>query len=268
MIRKIVLGASALALSAAGLGLSGSGSAFAGKPTIIAGTGSDIHCEITGSAKLSPALKDDWIKADHSSDPNVNVKNIPNTPYAPSAPGHVSVKAGGPCTGTVTDGTHTASVTKVKVTLVDEAAHPTVEDGSCYNLLFQEDPPPPPSTARYKSTLTYTSPTAKVVSTTVTDAQLDSTFGVSGGTITGSFAGGTSAAQGFPDGTTLGLLADENADGPGSGPKAATSSSPNAPNICQAGLKIKPTSATLKAPKGFKKIGLVNPGSTVDISKP
>lgn len=266
MFRKIVLTASAAALVAAGLGVSSGSSAFAAKPTITANTGSSVHCDITASVKLNPPLRDNWIKADHAGDANTFVKNLPNTTYAPAAPEHVTVKGAGTCTGTVTQdgGAHTYAVTKVKVGLVDEAAFPTTDPGTCKGL-FVDDMVP--SVARYKVTLSYTSPTAKVVATTVTHAEITATFGVENGTITGSFAGGTSAAQGIPDAHTLSVYADENFDGPGTGPKSATSTSQAAPNECQAGLKVKTTGATLKAPKGFKKITMVA-GSTLDISKP
>jgi hypothetical protein len=77
-------------------------------------------------------------------------------------------------------------------------------------------------------------------------------FTLASTSITGSFAGGTSTATAYVDPTTFSVLANS--------PKAS-STSPVAPDVCEPSLKIKKAGhpdevASLKAPKGFKKLSL------------
>jgi hypothetical protein len=74
--------------------------------------------------------------------------------------------------------------------------------------------------------------------------------------INGSFAGGSSNVHAYVDGTTFGILANST---------KASSTAPAAPDVCEPGLKIKKAgtpgeTATIKAPKGFKKLS-VGPGA-------
>jgi hypothetical protein len=247
-----LVGGSAVALSAT--------PAFAGKPTITAGTGSSISCDITASIKLSVPLKNDWVQAAHSSDPVAAVAAIADTQFAADGPEIITIKGSGTCTGSVTDGTNTASVTAIKFSVTNDPAHlGNTTEATCAGLLNNT----PPSTSEYDSTISYTSASAKITPTTVTDQVIPAgTFNLAGGSITGSFAGssGSIAADGVPDATTVGAIL-----------QAAPTSSAPTPTYpqCQPTLSIKVkkgvTSATLKAPKGLKKISMVA-GSTLTAS--
>jgi hypothetical protein len=274
MIRKFVLTASAVALAAGALGFATAGAASA-KPNaapITAGAGSSLSCSnLTAAVKVSPSLEDDWVKADHSSDPDPKVVAIPNTSYAPPPPEKISGKAASAsCSGsTAKQGALTSNISKIAVTLASEAAHPTTTDGSCIGLADSALGIGAPSTAEYLVTIKYTAAAGqlKVNPTTITDATIPSgtgNFTISGGTVTGSFAGSTNLqiAAGA-NSATIGLFSQELAG------TTATSTSPAAPNVCQAGLKIKgpgtgpKDSATLVKPKGLKAIGLDPASSTV-----
>ena len=173
----------------------------------------------------------------------------------------VTVKGSGTCTGTVTDGTNTASVTAVKFSLTKDPAHlGNTSEATCTAL----ETGMPPSTAKYNVTISYKSDTAKIADTTITDAVIPPvSFTISGGTISGSFAGGSSTANGIPDATTVGAVTQS----------APTSTTPTpAFPQCQPTLTVKTsgkgvTTATLKPPKGLKKVLLVT-GSTLALSKP
>ncbi len=106
----------------------------------------------------------------------------------------------------MTDGTNTASVTAVKFTVVVDPAHTgNTGEETCSGLLTAT----PPSTTEYDSTISYTSPTAKIAPTTVTDQIIPPvSFNLTGGTVSGSFAGPVASvgAVGVPDSTTIGAL--------------------------------------------------------------
>ncbi|MGZ7017316.1 MAG: hypothetical protein ACXVL8_09130 [Acidimicrobiia bacterium] len=51
-------------------------SASAVKPTITATSG-NVNCQITGKVKLHPGLKNNWVQADHQTDPNAAVRANP-----------------------------------------------------------------------------------------------------------------------------------------------------------------------------------------------
>ncbi|MGZ4801380.1 MAG: hypothetical protein ACXV9P_02145 [Acidimicrobiia bacterium] len=264
MMKRIVVAASAFTLVAGGLAVAGLDPAGAAKPTITAGPGSHVNCHISSKAKLSPALKDNWIQADHQSDPDPRVRAIPNTTFASNGPVFVSSKTKTvSCSGTVTDGTNTAPVTGLKVTLVTDPAHPgTTDPATCANLVA----PSSPSTARYNAFIKYKASGAKVSDSTITDASIGNSgagFAVTGGTISGSFAGGTSSTQANVDGTTLGMFISSTAISP----NAVSSTSPNGGVPCQASLKSSPKAVKLKKPKGIKKIGIDSSSSTIDISR-
>ena len=261
MFKTVMKSALAVSLAAGGVIALSSAPAFAGKPTITAGAGSSIHCSITASTKLSVPLKNDWVQSAHATDPEAAVVAIADTQFGANGPEGVTIKGSGTCTGTVTDGTNTASVTAIKFSVgVDPAHTGNVTEETCSGLLSAT----PPSTTEYDSNISYTSPTAKIAPTAVVDQIIPpASFNLTGGTISGSFAGagGSVGASGVPDSTTIGALTQA----------APTSTSPTpAFPQCQPTLSIKVkkgvTVATLKAPKGLKKIGLVA-GSTLTESR-
>src|SRR5271167_3409975 len=104
MFKKLLVGTAALAVAVSGLVAATAGLSGAGKPTITAGPGSSLSCNITAKGKLSPSLKNDWMQAAHSTDPDPAVVAIPNTTFGADGPVIVSIKGSGTCTGTVTDG--------------------------------------------------------------------------------------------------------------------------------------------------------------------
>jgi len=124
VFRKLIVGAAALAVGCTGLVAASAGVSGAMSPTITAGSGSHITCSITASIKLSPSLKNDWVKSDHSTDPVQAVKDIVDTTFAVNGPEVVALKGVGTCTGNVTDGINTAPVTSIKFTLNSDPAHP------------------------------------------------------------------------------------------------------------------------------------------------
>jgi hypothetical protein len=115
-------------------------SASASKPTITAGPGSSVHCDIAATGTFTPsgknkpkiALKNDWAHALHSglaADPGFNPKTgttgdagviaavaaIPDTAFASRALLTETDKGASlDCAGTATDGVHTAPVTGAK----------------------------------------------------------------------------------------------------------------------------------------------------------
>jgi hypothetical protein len=249
-----------MALAVGGLVASAGPASAAAKPDITAGPGSSVQCSITAKVKLAPGLKNDWVKADHQSDSSAAVRAIPDTRFAASGPVSTSVKGKGTCTGSVTNGTATAPVSSVKLMLIPDPGHPgSSDEATCTSLLTTTD-----STARYDVALTWKSTGARVADTTITGASITPAglgFATTGGTISGSFAGGTSTSQGNVDGTTINAFLQP----------APTSSSPTpAFPQCQPSIKLKTKkgvqSASLKAPKGLKKITIV-PGSTLDVSR-
>jgi hypothetical protein len=284
MIRKYFMAASAVALAAGSFGLATAGTASASTPTITAGAGSSLNCSnVKATVKVSPALKDNWVHADHqattgaNAEPNSDVRAIPDTTYAPPAPTHVTGKAtSSTChSSSATDGTNTAAITGITVTLADEPAHPTTSPGSCIGLVDGAIGTGPPSTAEYKVTITYKATGAKVTPTTMTDAVIPEgtgNFTVDGGTVTGSFGGSTNLqVSAGVNAATAGIFGQE-ITGPAPDGTTVANSTVNkgkAPNACQPGVKIKgspsvpskPHSATPVAPKGLTEIG-IDPSST------
>jgi hypothetical protein len=259
MKRRIVSIIAVVALALAEVGLV-AGPAGAAKPTITAGPGSSVHCAITAKVKLYTKLKNEWVQADHQSDPSAAVRAIPDTRFSENGPVATRVKGKGTCSGSITDGVSTASVFKVKFELTSDPLHPGSSDpATCASLLAGGE-----STARYNSVIQWKSKEAKVTNTAVHDAAITPAglgFETSGGTVSGSFAGGSSVSQGNVDGDTI--LAFTQA------PPTSTNPVPTY-RQCQPSIKLKTKkgvqSAKLKKPKGFKKITIV-PGSTLDISR-
>lgn len=232
-------------------------SVSAAGPTITAGSGSHLSCDITGKAKVSPGLKDNWEQLQHTSDPNPLVQALPDKTFSANGPVSVKVKGSGSCTGTITDGTHTVMNPSLTFTLSVDPSHPGSTDPATCSAFNTNSPP---NTALYDTTLKWKSPSATITPTTVTDSS-ESWLGegpvVNGGTIAGSFAGGTAGAATTVDSTTLSALLQ--------GPPSSTSPVPAFPQ-CQPTLKIGAHSAKLKAPKGLKKFSVVSPSTFVIVS--
>jgi hypothetical protein len=276
MIRKLVLAASTVALIGGSMfaAVGQSGAAV----TITAGPGSSLGCNnVASSVKVSPPLKDDWVKSEHSGDSNADVKGLPNTPFAPAAPEHVKAKGTGTgCSGSVAkQGATTLNITKVSLTMLDEAAHPTTDPGSCLGLADQATGTGDPSPARYTVTLKYTATGGKVLPTTISHAQIASgtgDFTVENGTVSGSFAGSTDMAiHAKPTTGTILLFASvlNRSDSATTG-GVASSGHPGAWNVCEPSLKIKTGtkhSAKLVKPKGLKTIGIDAATSSIEGSR-
>jgi hypothetical protein len=261
MFRKIAVVVAGLAVATGGLVALTAGVSGAAKPIVTAGPGSSIKCSVTAKVKVSPSLKNNWVKSQHTSDPDVAVRAIVDTTFAANGPVLISVKGSGTCTGTVTDGVNTLPVTGVKFSVANDPAHlGSATPATCSSLVTGV----PPSTAEYDTSISYSASGGKVTPTTITDQVIPpASFSISGGTLSGSFAGGTATTNGVPDSTTIGAVTQA--------PASSTAPVPAFPQ-CQASIKIKPASAkhpetaSLKAPKGLKKI-LIVPGSTLDISR-
>jgi hypothetical protein len=259
MIRRIALAGAAGALALGALAASGIGSAGAAVPTITTATSANISCGITAKVKISPALKNNWDQQAHEAadgETNTDVQAIPDTKFNTDGPGTTSAKSKSiSCTGTATDGTNIATITAIKVTLgngtpaVDNP--PLQDDNTCAGLLAGTQPGDVGAT--YSSIITFKASGAKLASTTVNNSNLGISgvgFALTGGTITGSLAGGNGKTQAYiNDTTTL----------PAIGASPATSAAPTPNRTCEANLKIKTGThhaASLKGPKGLKKIGI------------
>jgi hypothetical protein len=260
MFRKLAVLVAGVAVAAGGLVAVTAGVSGAAKVTVTAGPGSHISCNITAKVKLAPGLKNNWIQSQHASDPDAAVRAIPDTTFAANGPVLIGVKGSGSCTGTVTDGVHTLPVAGVKFSVVNDPAHlGSATPATCTGLVTGM----PPSTAQYDTSLTYSAVGGKVTPTTITGGTIPpASFSIQGGTISGSFAGGTSATNGVADNTTIFAVTQA--------PATSTNPVPAFPQ-CEASIKIKPAgkhpeSATLKAPKGLKKVAIVA-GSTLALSR-
>jgi hypothetical protein len=250
MLKKIGLTAAAVAVASSGLVAATATGAAAGKPTITA-TGGDVTCDIGGKAVIKPKLNNPWVAADHSSDPNPAVVALPNTDFGDhSTPSVTTFKGKGTCTGTATDGVSTVTVTAIKVTVGITAATNT---NSCAGLVDTGD-------SAVHVDIAWKGSDGKVNPTTLDNVDLGQAvlpggvgFSLSGGTVAGSFAGGTSSATAFVDPPTVFAILGA----------AATSAQPVSSSVCESSLLLKdkkgvPT-AKLKKPKGLGKI-VIGPG--------
>jgi len=273
-----------LALSAAGFVAA---PAAQGTITIVPGSGSSVSCDIAGTAKLSPALANDWPKASHQADPGdasatgavvskdaatytgnatitAAIASIPDSNYsAGSVAVTTSAKVASiSCSGTVTDGTH--SDTMLSAAIGSSSISAGTSEATCGGLAS-------PGTSLFTSIVKWkTNGGAKVADSTVTSslATLTDAHGVgfeldadgTGGTsITGSFSGGSSTSKAYVDGTTFGAITGSGSNGKST--TAANSTSPCEPTI---NGKFTPAASgvsdavgiKLKKPKGFKLITL------------
>jgi hypothetical protein len=275
------VGGAALALSAVGL-VSTSSGANAGTPTITAGPGSSVSCVITGVAKLSPTLANDWSQAAHSSDPgdanpiggpsstitgNATVKaamaSIPDTTYsAGTVPVTTSAKVSSTsCSGTVTDGTNTDTVASAAITTASTSAG--TSEATCSGLAS-------PGTSTFTTIIKWKGTVDKINPTTAVSSLSDladshgvgfelKADGTGGTSISGSFGGGSSDSKAYIDPATLGALLG-----------APSTSAAQTGSLCEATLSGKFTPAAagasdavaikLKKPKGLKAITIQNSG--------
>jgi hypothetical protein len=263
MIRRIALAGAAGALALAGLAASGIGGAGAAPVVVTNATSANISCTIATTAKIAPALKNNWDQQAHEAadgETNPYVQAIPDTKFNTDGPNSVSAKAKSiTCSGSATDGTNTATVTGVQLTLLGGTQAidnpPLQDDNTCAGLLAGTAPED--TAATYKSDVKFKTTGAKMVNATATGIALAPAgigFGLTGGTWAGSLAGGNGKTQAnLASGDTLAQVT--------SPPASSSQPVPNGTQ-CEATLKVKADkpgkpgtgSASLKAPKGLKKI--------------
>jgi len=269
------------------LSVVGVASAYAGKPTITAGPGSLVSCDFTAKAGFTDglnakqALKNDWKASEHATDPGFNSKTnssgdadvtaavaaVPDTQFSVNNPITTTSKGKSTsCSGTVTDGTNTANVTGAK--LLSAGTSNNSNPATCSGLADTSS-----TDGSWSSIIQWKADTAKVADTTITGGTLSALvdpdgslgFKLSGGTATGSFAGGSSTTDAYLDAKT----------GPSviaavTGPKVDSSNAASikALNPCEPGLKVKinktpPDLASIKGGKGIKKVGLGPSGANL-----
>jgi hypothetical protein len=281
MIRTVIKTALAASLVAGGFIALTAIPAAAKTITITASGASSLNCSITATVKISPSLKDDWTQ---TADFYTAVAALPTTVFASLTPGTTSSKAAGTCTGTVTDGTNSFTATNaspilVSAKLATDPAHPGTGENSCAALVAATGTP-----AEYNTSIKFTTPVGsgyKITSTTIADSSLAHQvsppgFALSGGTISGSFAGGSSSSTDLidPNVGDLPISALIQPAETGANAIAGTYVSLG----CQPTLKIKLSktdttpgtpgyigSASLKAGKGIKAIAIIS-GSTLDFA--
>jgi hypothetical protein len=245
----------------------------ASSPTITAGPGSTVHCTLIGKGGFSSggaktALKNNWNQSDHTgvnADPGTAavaaaVAGVPNTTFAAAGPITETVKLKAACTGNAVSGSTTAPITGATIV----ATNVISSAGDCFDTLLGD------GTA--SSTITWKATHAKVNPTTITgqgeNALIDGHgvgFQASGGTITGSFAGGENLIDAYLDAITGPSVINGVV-----GPKVNSTNAANIKtlNPCEPALKVKVPShgaptASIKAGKGIKKIGIGAAGAGV-----
>jgi len=263
MIRRIALAGAAGALALGALAASGIGGAGAAPVVVTTATSANISSTIAATAKLAPALKNNWDQQAHEAgdgESNPYVQAIPDTKFNTDGDNNVSSKAKSlTCTGSATDGVATATVTGVQVTLLSGTPAvdnpPLQDDNTCSGLLAGTGPGD--TAATYTADIKFKTTGAKLPNTQISDMALAPAgigFGLTGGTLSGSIPGGNSKTQAnLASGDTLNQVT--------SPPASSSQPVPNGTQ-CEASLKIKADkpgqpgtgSATLKAPKGLKKI--------------
>ncbi len=256
MLKSVIRTALVASLAAGGVIAITAIPASAAKITIVAGTGSSASCDLAATAKLSPALKNDWTASPGDSVPAVAA--LPNTPFASPGPVVTSAKGTGTCTGTATDGTNSTTITGVKkLTISVDPAHPgSSAEATCANLLAG-------STAEFDTTIEWSSTSDSVANTVVTDSVIGTSyspigFTFTGGTVTGSFAGGSVSSLGVVPPSLVAEVTQPQETGAQAEANSYTSLG------CEPTLKVKTnshgTTATLKGPKGLKEI-VISSGS-------
>jgi hypothetical protein len=295
MIRKIALAGAGAALALAGVAALAA-PASAGKPVITSVTAANIQCNLLPTkANVVPSLKNNWVAANHNgindvgpaaagADPvrqetgvganyndtetNAHVKALPNTKYSTDGNNTVSSKSKtASCTGSVTGAAGTFAVTSLKIELGNFTNgtdnNPQNTDNTCQGLLAGT--PAGDVAATYKATIApklngaNLSPKEFVTNglSLVAGGGGAVGFQISGGTAGAPFTGANSKTTAYVSGDVLAAV--------GAGPATSAAPTPTKAGAqCEASLKIKddkpgkPGSATLKGPKGFKKIQVGN----------
>jgi hypothetical protein len=291
MIRKIALAGASAAVALAGVAAL-SGTASAAPITVTSVTSASIQCDLAPTtAKISPALKNNWVAANHNglndvgpaaagadsnlqevghggtwndNEANAHVKALPNTKFSTDGNNTVSSKSKtASCTGSVTAPNGTFPVASLKIQLLNFTNGtdnpPLNTDNTCSGLLAGT--PAGDVGATYSAIIEPKLVGAKMSPKTSQTDGLNLVAGgggaigfqISGGTTTGPLAGSNSKTTAY---VPLSVVATV-------GATPATSAAPvpaGTGTQCQASLKIKadkpgkPGSASLKGPKGFKKI--------------
>jgi len=292
MIRKIALAGAAAAVALAGLSAV-AGSASAAPPTINAATSANISCNLLPTtAKLNPGLKNNWVAANHNglndvgpaapgADPNraegvgpglyndtesnAAVKALPNTKFSTDGNNVIkSTSKTASCTGSITQtSVGTYPVASMKITLgnfTNGTDNPPLNtDNTCQGLLAGT--PAGDVGATYKATIQPKLTGAKLSPTKFVTEGLTLTAG-GGGAIGFQIAGGTTPAPLAGSNSKTTAFVPLSVVTTVGGAPATSSNTAGGSKECQASLKVKADkpgkpgtgSATLKAPKGFKKI--------------
>jgi hypothetical protein len=258
MLKIVVKTALAASLAAGGMVALTAGVASAGGVTITAGAGSSASCGINATAKLAPALKNNWNQdtADNVGYPAVQA--LPTTTYAEAGPVAISAKSTGTCTtGTATNGTNTANLSAAAISIAAVPGTGSTDPASCSNLIADSAS----STQKFDLGIKWstTTPSTKITATTITNESLGVStspvgFGFSGGTITGSFAGGTVNAVAAVSGDLIAAVTQPQETGAQAAADSYTSLGCEPTLKYKAASTKKPASATLKGPKGLKAI--------------
>lgn len=232
--------------------------ATAGPPTITKADSISVTCSVVGKAKLTPPLKNDWVQSAHSTDPEAGVRNLPDQRFSADGPTTTAAKTKGTCTGTMTQGAITVNVTSVSISSSSTGAPTTPPTpATCSGLASVGTGPGGPTT--FSSTMKFKGSNGKIADATVsaTVAQSGLGFALTSVSATGSLEGSSSVTQVNVDTPTI--LAIIGA--------AATSAEPVPTSIaCEPTLVNKKGVWSLKAPKGFKQIGILDT-STLTITK-
>ena len=263
MLKTVLKSALAAGLAAGGVIAVTALPASAAKVVIVAGPGSSATCTTADTAKLSPTLKNNWNASPTDSVPAVAA--LPTTTFASPGPTAVAAKGTATCTGNATDGTNSAPITGIKkLTLVTDPSHPGSNPlATCSALLSG-------STAQFDVSIEWQSGNSdSIANTTVTGDMLSLSlsptgFKFSGGTATGSFAGGTSSSLSPSSPATIAEVTQ--AQETGAQAQADTYTSLG----CEPTLKLKTnshgTSASLKGPKGLKELTVT--GGSLSVTDP
>jgi hypothetical protein len=295
MIRKIALAGAVAAISLAGLAALG-GTAGSAPITVDSIDSANIACNLLPTkAKLKPGLVNNWVQANHNgvndvgpaapgadanleegptkwndTESNAYVKAIPNTKFSSDLPNTVSSNSKtASCTGSVIapEGTFTVASLKIKLgnftTGTDNP--PLNTDNTCSGLLAGT--PAGDVGATYQAEIqpkldgAKLSPTKFITTGLALEAGGGGAIGfqISGGTTPAPFNGSTSKTTAYVPLSVVTTV----------GATPATSAAPTPAGTgtqCQASLKVKADkpgkpgtgSASLKKPKGFKKIDVGN----------
>jgi hypothetical protein len=258
MLKIVVKTALAASLAAGGMVALTAGVASAKSVTITAGTGSSASCGLNATAKLAPALKNNWNQDTTDNADHPAVAALPTTVYAANGPVAISAKSTGACTtGTATDGTNTANLSAAGVSIAAVPGTGSTDPASCANLIADSAT----STQKFDLAIKWSTTTAgaKITPTTITNESLGIStspvgFGFSGGTITGSFAGGTVNAVAAVSADLIAAVTQPQETGDQAASNTYTSLGCEPTIKYKAASTKKPESASLKAPKGLKSI--------------